>query len=80
MDDTHLADTRVTLQQGDALIEVVQLPEGNRIQVALADTTTELTRTGLYRFGNSQNARSTQARCESTAGRRWSAPVSRPRP
>lgn len=51
MEDTQLADTRVTLQQGDALIEVVQLPEGNRIQLALADTTTELVRTGLYRFG-----------------------------
>ncbi len=51
MEDTQLADTRVTLQRGDALIEVVQLPEGNRIQLALADTTTELVRTGLYRFG-----------------------------
>jgi FecR protein len=55
MEDTQLADTRVTLQRGDALIEVVQLPDGNRIQVALADTTTELTRTGLYRFGIVQN-------------------------
>ena len=54
MDDTQLADTRVTLQRGDALIEVVQLPEGNRIQIGLADTTTELTRTGLYRFGIAQ--------------------------
>jgi hypothetical protein len=55
LDDTHLDDTRVTVQRGDALIEVVQLPEDNRIQVGLGDTTTELTRTGLYRFGIAQN-------------------------
>jgi hypothetical protein len=51
MDDTDLADTRVMLLRGDALIEIVQLPEGNRIQVGLAETTTQLTRPGLYRFG-----------------------------
>ena len=56
MDDTQLADTRITLQRGEALIEVVQLAEGNRVQVALAETTTELTRSGLYRFGIAQNA------------------------
>ena len=56
MDDTRLDDTRITLQRGDALIEIVQLAEGNRLQVALADTTTELTRTGVYRFGTPQNA------------------------
>jgi hypothetical protein len=56
MEDTQLSDTRVTLQQGDALIEVVQLAEGNRIQVVAAETTTELIRPGLYRIGISQNA------------------------
>jgi hypothetical protein len=55
MEDTHLADTRVTLQKGDALLEIWQLPDGNRIQVRLGDTVTELTRTGLYRFGTAQN-------------------------
>ncbi|MCU1336198.1 MAG: hypothetical protein JWO19_1779 [Bryobacterales bacterium] len=55
MDDTQLADTRITLQRGDALIEIVQLPEGNRIQVKVTDTTTELTRPGLYRLGIAQN-------------------------
>ncbi|MBZ5632835.1 MAG: FecR family protein [Acidobacteriia bacterium] len=55
MEDTLLSDTRVTLQRGEALIEVVQLPEGNRIQVGLAETSTELGRAGLYRFGISQN-------------------------
>ena len=44
-------NTRVTLQRGDALIEVVQLAEDNRIQVGLAETTTEFARAGLYRFG-----------------------------
>ena len=56
MDSTDLSDTRITLQQGDALIEVVQLAAGNRVQLELGETTTELTRSGLYRFGKSQNA------------------------
>jgi len=55
MDDTQLSDTRVTIQQGEALIEVVQLTEGNRIQVEVEETSTELIRTGLYRFGTSPN-------------------------
>ena len=55
LDDTQLADTRVTLQRGDALIEIVQLTEGNRIQVKLGETITELTRPGLYRFGTALN-------------------------
>ena len=55
MDDTDLSDTRVTLQQGEALIEVVQLAEANRVQVAVGETTTEPTRPGLYRIGISQN-------------------------
>jgi len=56
MDHTELSDTRVTLQQGEALIEVVQLAEGNRIQVAVGETTTEPIRPGVYRIGKSQNA------------------------
>jgi len=56
MDDTDLSDTRVTLQQGEALIEVIQLAEANRVQVAVGETTTEPTRPGLYRIGISQNA------------------------
>jgi hypothetical protein len=52
--DTQLSDTHVEIQRGDALIEVLQLPEGGRIQVHLADTVTEFTRTGLYRFGTTQ--------------------------
>jgi len=56
MDGTQLADTRVTLQRGEALIEIVQLAEGNRVQLQLAETTTEFIRSGLYRFGISQNA------------------------
>ena len=55
MDGTQLSDTRVTLQQGEALIEVVQLAEGNRIQVELGETSTEFIHSGLYRFGISPN-------------------------
>jgi hypothetical protein len=55
MDDTQLSDTRVTLQQGEALIEVVQLAEGNRIQVELGETSAEFIRAGLYRMGISPN-------------------------
>jgi hypothetical protein len=56
LDDTQLSDTRVTLQQGEALIEVVQLAEDNRVQIAVGESTTELTRAGLYRIGKAQNA------------------------
>jgi hypothetical protein len=56
MEDTDLSDTRVTLEQGEALIEVVQLAEGNRVQVAVGGTTMEFARPGLYRLGTSQNA------------------------
>ncbi|MGH9645266.1 MAG: FecR domain-containing protein [Bryobacteraceae bacterium] len=56
MDNTDLSDTRVTLQQGEALIEVVQLPEGNQVHVAVGETTIEPTRPGVYRIGKSQNA------------------------
>jgi FecR protein len=54
MGDTQLSDTHVEIERGDALIEVLQLPEGSRIQVGLADTVTEFTRPGLYRFGTMQ--------------------------
>jgi hypothetical protein len=52
--DTQLSDTQVEIESGDALIEVLQLPEGSRIQIHLADTVTEFTRTGVYRFGSVQ--------------------------
>jgi len=55
MEDTDLSDTRITLLEGEALIEVVQLAEGNRVQVTAGETTTEFTRLGLYRFGISRN-------------------------
>ena len=56
LDDAQLSDTHVTLLRGEALIEIVNLPDGNRIRVEAAQTTTELSRPGLYRFGISQNA------------------------
>ena len=51
---TQLSDTQVEMERGDALIEVLQLPEGSRIQIHLADTVTEFARTGVYRFGTAQ--------------------------
>ena len=51
MDATDLSDTRVTLQQGEALIEVIRLAEGNRAQVAVGDTTIEPIHAGVYRIG-----------------------------
>jgi hypothetical protein len=54
--DTQLSDTHVEIERGDALIEVLQLPEGSRIQIHVADTVTEFTRTGLYRFGTTQKS------------------------
>src|SRR6476646_5130709 len=41
MDHTELSNTRVTLLQGEALIEVVQLAEDNRVQIAVGESTTE---------------------------------------
>src|SRR6476661_2511034 len=55
LDNAQLTSTLVTLQQGEALIEVVQLAEGNRIQVGVGETSTELIRAGLYGFGISPN-------------------------
>jgi hypothetical protein len=52
--DTQLSDTHVEIERGDALIEVLQLPEGSRIQIHLADTVTEFIRPGVYRFGTAQ--------------------------
>jgi FecR protein len=56
MENADLSNTRVTLQQGQALIEVVQLTEDNRIQIAVGETTIEPIRPGLYRIEISQNA------------------------
>src|SRR6185295_16364856 len=52
--DTQLSDTQVEIERGDVLIEVLQLQEGSRIQIHLADTVTEFTRPGVYRFGTAQ--------------------------
>ena len=56
MDDTDLAHTRITLQQGEVLIEVIQLAEDNRVQVGVGESSIEPTRPGVYRIGKSQNA------------------------
>src|SRR5262245_48552798 len=48
--DTTLADTRVELERGDALVEIVQFTETNHLQIRVGETVTELSRAGLYRF------------------------------
>jgi len=55
IDDTDLSNTRVTFQQGEALIEVIRLAESNRVQVAVGEIIAEPTRPGLYRIGKVQN-------------------------
>ncbi len=55
MDEDQLANTRVSLLGGEALVEVVQIPDGNHIQIQAGEATTELTRPGLYRFGITRN-------------------------
>lgn len=50
MDDTQLGRTRITLEQGSALIEVVQEIEGNRMTFAIATSVVGIERAGLYRL------------------------------
>jgi hypothetical protein len=47
---TRLDDARVELQKGTALVEVIQLNKEDRVQIELAETSTELRNAGLYRF------------------------------
>ncbi|MGZ3721264.1 MAG: hypothetical protein ACXVB8_23340, partial [Bdellovibrionota bacterium] len=55
IDNTDLSDTRVTFQQGEALIEVIRLAEANRVQVTVGVTTVEPIRPGLYRIGKDRS-------------------------
>lgn len=45
-----LTNTRMSLNRGDALVEVAQLYKENDIQINVADVNTKLLKTGLYRF------------------------------
>jgi hypothetical protein len=46
----RLQDTQVELEQGEALVEVVDITKGDRIQVQFGETRTEFKHVGLYRF------------------------------
>jgi hypothetical protein len=50
MIESAVADTRVELVAGSALIEIMELPKENRIRLHLAGSESLLKRTGLYRF------------------------------
>jgi hypothetical protein len=50
MDDTQLSKTQIALEQGSALIEVVQEIEGTRITFAIAASVVDIKRAGLYRL------------------------------
>jgi hypothetical protein len=50
MEQNQLADTQLVLEGGSALIEVVQLLQGNRIRVHFSGGLVEIREAGLYRF------------------------------
>jgi hypothetical protein len=50
MEDTHLADTRVLIEDGSVLIEVAGMNKGAQLRVICGEGTTELKRDGSYRF------------------------------
>jgi hypothetical protein len=50
MQETLLADTRVAVEDGSAIIEVVEMNKGEQLRVICGESTTELKRDGLYRF------------------------------
>ncbi len=50
MQQTQLADTRVVVENGSALIEVAGMNKEAKLQVICGETSTELRRDGLYRF------------------------------
>jgi hypothetical protein len=48
--ETQLADTRVVVEEGSALIEVAGMNKGAQLRVICGEGTTELKRDGSYRF------------------------------
>lgn len=50
MIDSSLSDTRVELELGTALVEIVETVKSGRIRLIRGDTETELHASGLYRF------------------------------
>jgi hypothetical protein len=50
MDENQLGKTQIALEQGSALIEVIQKIEGNRITLAIAASVVDIEKAGLYRL------------------------------
>jgi hypothetical protein len=50
LEDARLEDTRLTLEQGSAIIEVVKRQKNGRLRVRAGAATVEFKRDGLYRF------------------------------
>lgn len=50
MEDNHMDDTRLLLQSGSVLIEVVQIHKGANLRLLCGDSATALRVPGLYRF------------------------------
>jgi hypothetical protein len=50
MDQTALKNTKLTLEQGSALIEIVQRVKGNRIEVQVGTSFAAMDKMGVYRF------------------------------
>lgn len=48
--DSRLEDTQVELQKGTALVEVVEVPKGSRLQIKLGEASVTFKSMGLYRF------------------------------
>jgi hypothetical protein len=53
--DTHLENAQVEVQQGTALVEVVEIPRGSDIHVVLGPTRTGFKGGGLHRFEAGSN-------------------------
>lgn len=50
MVNSRLEDTRIEIQQGAALVEVIEIANGDNLQVLLGDTRTSFRGIGLHRF------------------------------
>jgi hypothetical protein len=62
MQETQLADTRVVVENGSALIEVAGMNKNAKLRVICGESSTELRRDGLYRFDAPAQARAGKLR------------------
>jgi hypothetical protein len=53
--DTRLEDAQIEVQQGTALVEVVEMPAGSGVHVMLGPSRTDFSGMGLYRFETGSN-------------------------